>query len=194
MSDLPPELQEILDRSSDRERAWLEHYLACMNATEAAKLAGWKAERRASLTQMGWQTRKKFLPIIEHRLAEVALSTNEILARLAHIARGSLDDFLTPAGRGIRIDLKKAKQAGVIDILKTYSKGRHGTRIELYSALEALNTLAKIGGLFRDEIRHSGSVDVVEMTLEQWLARQKAAQNQVNETLEIFEDEEGEDE
>jgi len=78
------------------------------------------------------------------------MSADEVLTRLEQIATGTMDDFIYPSGAGVKLDLVKAKKAGKLHLLKSYSKGKQGTKIELYSAHDALRDLGKYHSLFID--------------------------------------------
>ena len=129
---------------TDKQRLFVERYLTCWNATEAARQAGYKDPELA-----GWENRQKpaIQAEISQRLAATAMTANEVLARLADQARSSMSDFLDETGR---IDLSLARKSGKLHLIKSRSVTKEGERIELYSAQEALALLAKHHGLFID--------------------------------------------
>lgn len=132
---------------TDKQRAFIDYYFACgFNATEAAKRAGY-SERTAR--QMGTENLSK--PVIKaeisRRMTEQAMGPNEVLARLGEIARGDMIDFLNDAGD---IDLKTARLAGKLHLVKTRSITKEGERIELYDKHAALALIGKHHGLFID--------------------------------------------
>jgi len=138
---------------TDKQRLFIEEYLTCWNATQAAKRAGYTGSYDV-LRVMASETLRKpeVREAIEARLAEKAMAADEVLARLAEIARGSMADFISVNGH-TRIDFKKAEALGKMHLIKTYSKnGRTGVRLELHDPLKALELLGKAHGLFTERI------------------------------------------
>lgn len=158
----------MADDLTDKQRVWIEEYLVCWDATAAARKAGY-----SDPAQSGYENkiRQDIQVIIKARLAEKAMETDEVLARLADQARSSMKDFLYigPKGR-VKIDLAKAARAGKLHLLHRYSKGKGGiVAFELYDAQAALVQIAKLLDMYPKE-----SLDVnvhnVDATLEQLLA------------------------
>lgn len=133
------------ERLTTKQQAFVEAYLVCgFNATEAARRAGY-SERTAY--SIGWENLRKpeIAAAIQQGLADRAMPADEVLARIAEQARGTMDDFLDDAGN---IDLSRARERGKLHLVKTRSVTKEGERIELYSAQSALDLLAKHHGLF----------------------------------------------
>ena len=147
---------------TDRQRLFVEHYIQCWNASEAARRAGYPAQ---TARQMGYEnlTKPYIRAAIDARLDEVAMGTNEILGRLTDQARGSMADFLSPGSgrsRNLRLDLKKAAEADKLHLIKKYTTNEHGVSIELYDARGALELLGRHRKLFTDNVNLSGEVKV----------------------------------
>lgn len=121
---------------TDKQRLFVEHYVACLNGTEAARRAGY-AESGIRVQAHRLLTNANVRAEIDARMAELAMPPNEILARLTDYARGSMADFLSIKGRGVTLDLKKAAAAGQLHLIKKYSKTKQGVSVELYSAYDA---------------------------------------------------------
>ena len=139
---------------TDKQRAFIEQYFICgFNATEAAKRAGYQGNQDV-LSSVGWENLRKpeIKAEIERRMAEFHMSANEVLARLADHAAASLDDFLSSSGRGIKLDLVKAKKAGKLHLVKSYNKGKQGLKIELVDQQAALVALARHHNLLTDKM------------------------------------------
>lgn len=146
---------------TDKQRAFVEAYLTCgFNATEAARRAGY-SERTAHA--IGWENLRKpeIAAAIQQGLSERTMPADEVLARLAEQARGTMDDFLDDAGD---IDLKRARDRGRLHLVKTRGVTKEGGRIELYSAQTALEILAKHHKLLTDNIAISGKIDVSKLS------------------------------
>lgn len=81
-------------RLNDKQKLFIEYYLQCLNASEAARKAGY-SEASAGLT--GVRLKQQLAPYIEERLekgkrAKAIADTNEILEMLTKIARGEEKD------------------------------------------------------------------------------------------------------
>ena len=134
--------------ASAKQKAWLEHYFQCWNATEAARLAGYKWPNKK-----GPEIKQKLQADIDARLDEMAMPANEVLARLGKHASITFDDFVhiieyDDSGRSTAIvSLAKAKERGVLDCIKklTYNIGG-GYTLELHNAQAALMHLDKVHG------------------------------------------------
>ena len=139
---------------TNKQRAFIEHYLECWNATEAARQAGYGGNDNA-LASIGSQNLRK-LKIrshIEDRLNAKAMTADEVLARLSQQARGSMANFINLELRGGKLDLNKAEELGLLDLVKKVSWTKNGTSIELYDAQAALVHLGKAHALFTDKLK-----------------------------------------
>jgi hypothetical protein len=137
-----------------KQQKFLEAYLgeANFNATEAARLAGYKGEDNV-LAVVGCQNLRKPNIAEELRKAweERGMESHEIIGRLSDIGRASLADFIDvlPEG-GWKLNLVKAQKAGKLHCLKKLKHTEWGTEIELWSPLDAKEKLARIRRLFAD--------------------------------------------
>ncbi len=149
----------------DKWELFVDQYFICnLNGTEAAMITFNCSTRESAASVASEYLRKPEIAArIEERLAEFHLSANEVLARLSMMARGSMEEFIDPDS-GV-IDLKKAKQAKKLGLIKKYrTKFTTTTRtdndgnaedvetteieIELYDAQAALVHVGKHLNLF----------------------------------------------
>jgi phage terminase small subunit len=143
---------------TDKQRIFIEEYLRSWNATEAARVAGYKDPEQA-----GYENKKKqeVQAQIQAHIDEI-YPAGKVLSRLADHADGTMEDFID-IGRET-LDLDKAKAAGKLHLIKkfTRSETKYGTNVslELYDAQAALVHLGKHHGLFTDRTEHSGSITV----------------------------------
>lgn len=184
-----PSLQEQFDAAlaklTAKQRAFVEQYLICLNATEAARRAKYKDPEQA-----GYENKKKqeVAAALSLGFALQAMPPSEVLSRLAKIARGSGYDIITiyesplqditgdpildTAGQPIvrrfpSLDLQKAADAGVLDLVKKVTYTAHGPSVELYDAQAALALIGKHHGLFVEKI------DISRQEIEAFLDRLK---------------------
>ena len=164
-----------------KEQAFVEQYLTVWNGAEAARLAGY-SERTAKEQASRLLTKVNITEAIEARLAELKMSADEVLVRLAEQARASLADFIdmTPPSAdvsaagdmdeakaiagGWRINLAKAERLGKLHLLKKLKSGQWGPELELHDSQVALLALAKQLGLLKERVEHSGKIDVGKLS------------------------------
>jgi len=135
---------------TDKQQVWLEHYLVCWNATEAARKAGYASPRQSGYSNM---TKDYIQNEIKARLSEKKMSADEALARLSAYAKADLTDFLkvhTHSGTAT-LDMNSAQAAGKLFLIKKYKETRYGHELELHDPLRALELVARHHGLFDDD-------------------------------------------
>lgn len=151
------------DTLTDKQQLFVDAYFACgMNATEAAAQAGYSGDRD-TLSQQGSRllSTVKIRARINELLEEFHLTRNEALARLAFMARGSMEDFIDENTGAI--DTLKAKRAHQLHLVKKYKSkvttfttkdGNEGeiveTEVELHDAQSAIVNIGKHLGLWND--------------------------------------------
>lgn len=131
-----------------KERLFVLAYLgeAKGNAAKAARIAGYKDTR---VTPTRLLAKASIKAAIEENLDRAAVSANEVLAMLSEIATGGLTSFLRiNEGGGWSVDLRKAKRAGRLGLLKKLKATEFGTEVEVYSRLDAIDRLARYHGLY----------------------------------------------
>lgn len=139
---------------TDRQQAFVDHYVVCLNGAEAARRAGYAASG-ARQEAHRLLTNADIRGAIDARLAESAMAAGEVLGRLTEHARSTMTDFLSVKGRGVALDLKKAAMADRLHLVKKYSKTKQGVSIELYDAQAALALMAKHHGLLVERHEHT---------------------------------------
>lgn len=137
---------------TDKQQAFINEYLQCWNATEAALKAGY-SERSAQ--QIGSENLSKPVIVeqIRFRLNEMTMSADEALVSLSDIARGDISDFFDVAGKLPIINFDKAKEAGKLGLIKKVTFKNGQISFELYDKQRALETVAKHHGLLTERIQ-----------------------------------------
>lgn len=139
---------------SNKQRVFIEEYLQCWNGTEAARRAGYAQPHSQGprlLENVG------ISEFIKARIADKAMTADEVLLRLAEQARGGIESFLVTSFRGDleRFDLGDDKPLHLIkkaSVTESEFRGitKRTTTIELYDAQAALVHIGKHHGLFKD--------------------------------------------
>lgn len=160
MSDETPQPKsaELLAALTDKQRRFVLRYVTCLNATRAARDAGYKDPEQA-----GYENKRKqeVREAIDALLAEQSMPKSEVLARLTAHAQGDMGDFLRvdeeevtlawsvlkqPPGRDglpdeVGAALALAQQQGQVTptdlILATAQVKRSSARLDLLAAGEA---------------------------------------------------------
>ena len=146
-----------------KQQLFIDAYLECFNATEAARRACYKGNDN-TLAQIGHKlVRKgKVSEIIKERLAESAMTADEALGRLGEMARGDAGDFLKfdPETGDFKLDWKKAK--GKTHLIKSIKHTAHGIVFELHDPQSAIDKILKAGGEYvqKAEVEVKGILEV----------------------------------
>ena len=148
---------------TDKQRLWAEYYIQTGNATLSAKFAGYKGDNNA-LGVIGHRNlrKTKIQTFLSKRYQQVAMASDEVMARLAKKARANVSDFVDEHGL---IDWNKVHQSG--DVIKsiTHTKGKQ-SKIELESSLRALELIGKSHALFTDKVQLEASTELIALMRE----------------------------
>ena len=139
---------------TDKQRLFIESYLQCFNATEAARRAGYQGDS-LTLASVGCENLRKpyIAEFITNRIEEVCLTTDQSLALLAAHASFDPGPYLIVNENGEpSIDIKKLKSAGLTSTIKSITPTRNGTRIEFESRQGAIDKILRTAGAYQDRI------------------------------------------
>ncbi len=164
-------------RLNKKQELFVIEYTRDFNATRAAKAAGYSPRTAGSIGSENL-TKPEIITAIEARIKEKTMGADEVLLRLADIARGDMADLMdiTPAGFTFRLLtegengehnvnpntklIKKIKQKVTTFIgKKDDDEDREviETELELYSAHDALRDIGKYHKLFTEKIEATGA-------------------------------------
>lgn len=144
---------------STKQRVFIEEYLTCFNATQAALKAGYSPD---TAYNTGYENMRKheIAEAISRRLSEKAMSADEVLMRLAEQARAAYSDAICEDGT---VDVAKLVSSGRAHLIKSIKFTESGKKnVEFYDAQAALQLLGKHHKLFSDVIenKHSGRLEL----------------------------------
>lgn len=137
----------IVSELTDKEQAFVQHYLTCWNASEAARLAGYSEKSARSIGSENL-TKPNIRAAIAARMAEQAMDADEALARLADLARGDIRELLTFDDAGVFSGLKLHRDAP-LHLIKKLTPTKYGTAVELHDSFAALIKVGETHGLFK---------------------------------------------
>lgn len=143
-----------------KQKAFCEHYAACLNGAKAAILAGY-SERSAKETASEILTYPNVKAYIKQLLEEKTLRREEILARLSSQASFDIADITDINGN---VDFEIARQNGLTHVIKSIKRkvdksGEETIEYELYDAQAALVHLGRAYSLFSEKLEVSGKVE-----------------------------------
>lgn len=146
--------------AKDKQQRFIDEYLQCWNASEAARRAGYSAKTAA---QIGYENLRKpeIQSEIKRRLESEAMSSFEVLHRLAAIARSDASAYIVIDKEGQPyFDFAAAKAAGVLHLIKKINYDKDGSirSVEFHDAQGALVDLGRHHKLFTDKVEHEGNV------------------------------------
>ena len=156
----------MTNKLTNKQRAFVEHYLTSWNATEAARLAGYgRKKTRENLSAIASETlaNPKVKSHIERRLSEKVMAADEVLARLSFMATGfdpadymemveveAVDDegdrYIT--GLQVKLDLLKLQRDGFSRLIKSVKNTRAGPVFEFYDQQSSLKLVGEGHGIF----------------------------------------------
>lgn len=144
-----------------RQEVFIIEYPLCLNATEAARRAGY-SEKSARQTGCDLLADPYISVQIQEQFKKYHMSADEALKLQADIARGHIGTFLTPLGH-IDVDMAREAEGRIVKKIKQRTitkigKGAkdddteiHETEIELYPADVAQERILKVAGKFKNE-------------------------------------------
>ena len=141
---------------------FIAEYLKDFNGSAAAARAGYKGNPAVIASRL--LRNVKIKTEVERQIAERAMGADEVLQRLAEMARGDLGDAIAsfPHGRGSisLVDWQKLVDAGKTHLVKKFKTTKDGVEIELHDPQRALELLGKHHQLFTEKVEqeHSGKI------------------------------------
>lgn len=135
--------------TSAKEKVWLEEYLQCWNASEAARRANY-----AWPGKMGTRKLAKFEDEIQERIDQLVMSADEALVRLSELARGEWSEYILPTGA---VDIEGLVKDGKAHLVSKIRDTKYGKSIEFCDMQRALEQIGKAHGIFVDRTEITGA-------------------------------------
>ncbi|MFZ2406386.1 MAG: terminase small subunit [Methylobacter sp.] len=135
-----------------KQTVFVKYYLQTWNATQSAIKAGYS---KRSAGQVGHRLLKddEIKAEIKLQLEALTMDADEVLARLADIARSDMHDVMdVRKDGGAQIDFAKAIRKKKMGMIKSISPTKAGVRVELHDKVRALELIGKNLNLFADKV------------------------------------------
>lgn len=145
------DLQETNGKDlTPRQLLFCEYTLQMFNGTQSSKLAGYEGDNDNihAVNAHRLLRMDKIRKYLSKRYDDVSMKSDEVMARIATVARASLSDFMKEHGV---IDWDKVKDEGYAISKITHTKGQK-SRIEIEGRLRALELIGKYHGVFVEKV------------------------------------------
>lgn len=146
-----------MEKLTDKQALFAKYYAVTLNATEAARLAGYKGNDH-TLQVIGSENLLK--PVIREEINKLldkrTMEADEVLQRLTEHATIDLADFFDIVDGYPELNLTKALVMGKTHLIKSVKfDGKTGRPVQVYfhDPQNALIHLGKAYGLFRDVVQ-----------------------------------------
>jgi phage terminase small subunit len=157
---------------TNKQRAFIRHYLECWNAAEAARRAGYSDRSCGAIGREN--IRKPTIKAeIDAAIEEKLMTRDEALTRMGEIARGEYARYIIKMVRAhavgdntinvdeVGIDIDALISDGKAHLIKSISPTRYGQRIEFYDMQSALETILKATGAFETNVNLNTNTDQI---------------------------------
>lgn len=130
-----------------KQQAFIEEYLKCWNASEAARRVGYNG--RANTIGPRLLSNVVIQAAIQERLHDMTMQADEVLVRLSEQARGLHGQYINEQGE---VDIKKIVEDKKQYLIKGIKETKWGKEIEFFDTQAALVHIGRHYGLFTDNI------------------------------------------
>jgi phage terminase small subunit len=164
---LDPEESVLGPRLTDKQLRFVQEYLIDLNATQAAKRAGYSAK---TAEQGGAQLLRNIKVAAAIKSAQGAraertqITQDRVLKEYARIAFSNMKDFAEFGPEGVALkDLAAMDDDAarcVAEVSESTSKDGGSVRFKLHDKKGALDSIARHLGMFTDKTEHSGHLGV----------------------------------
>lgn len=163
-----------------KQRVFIEEYLRCWNASEAARRAGYKT--KANVIGAELIALPSIKAVVEKRIDEMKMDTDEVLSRLASYARGSLEPFIRINDDGTTdFDFSHPDAKKNIHLIKKIKTKRkilvegkgdeaeswehEWVEVELHDPVHCLELIGKHKRLFEENVNLNLGGKIIEVSL-----------------------------
>jgi len=132
-----------------RQELFVDHFLACLNASEAARRAGYRRKPNVAGSELLKNSLIKSR--ISEELKTLTVSPEEAVARISALAKGSMEYFVSLDDKGrVRIDLEKARLQNKLYLIKRLKITKEEITIELHDTIKAMELVIKYSEIFKN--------------------------------------------
>lgn len=129
--------QDTPTKLTAKQARFIDEYLQCWNASEAARRAGYSLKTAYAIGPENL-SKPVIAAAIQERLQQSAMSADEALYRLGEHARASIADFIDPETGVVDLNRSPGKLHLIKRLTQTQTEFGMSVRIELHDAQAAL--------------------------------------------------------
>lgn len=135
-----------------KQKAFVVHFIDCLNATEAARRAGYAGDANVlGVTGHDNLRNPKIAAAVSEAMTERVMGADEAAMRLSEHARGSIGAFIRTNGDG-KPDGFSLSSERPLHLVKKVALTDKGWSFEMYDAQAALVNILKLHGKFVDRV------------------------------------------
>lgn len=150
---------------TDKRKVFVEAYLDCLNATEAARRAGY-----AKPMQEGHRLLRiaEIAEAVQVGMKARTMPKDEVLARLSAVAQSDLRDLFDFDEKTGKMTKLRLTRDAPLHLIKSITPTKQGLKVETHDPLRALELLGKFHALWTDRVKLDITPERAEqMTLEE---------------------------
>jgi len=157
---------------TDKQQRFVEQYLLDLNATRAAKDAGFSA-KTANVKGAQLMANEGIQSAIQRAMTErskrTEVTADAIVAQLAKIAFVDIKDIVEWDSSGVRVRDSAGVDGTVLtEVSETMSEGGWTKKVKLADRMRALELLGKHLGLFTDKLKVDIDVSLADVLTIAW--------------------------
>jgi hypothetical protein len=185
-----------MNRLTDKEQAFVDHYIITLNGTQSAINAGY-SENSARQIASENLSKPHIRTAIDKKLRKLTMTADETMKRLSDMAAGDMTQYITIQGE---LDLEAIKEDNKGHLLKKYKhvkrtirhKNGDSTEIEhnefeFYPADGAIDKLMRYHSLYNDKVTLDWKDEVIQLVNDGRITREQVEKELGNElATELF--------
>lgn len=185
-----------MTKLTDKQQAFVDHYIMTLNGAEAARLAGYSEDTAKQIATENLS--KPYLRAeIDRRLRKLTMTADETMKRLSDMASGDITQYITSTGE---LDLESLKADNKGHLLKKYKHVKRTVRhkngdeteiehhdFEFYPADGAIDKLMRYHALYNDKVTLDWKEEVIQLVNDGRITREQVEKELGNElATELF--------
>jgi phage terminase small subunit len=185
-----------MNRLTDKEQAFVDHYIITLNGTQSAINAGY-SENSARQIASENLSKPHIRAAIDKKLRKLTMTADETMKRLSDMASGDLTRYITIQGE---LDLEAIKEDNKGHLLKKYKHVKRTIRhkngdeteiehneFEFYPADSAIDKLMRYYSLYNDKVTLDWKEEVIQLVNDGRITREQVEKELGNElATELF--------
>lgn len=185
-----------MNRLTDKEQAFVDHYIITLNGTQSAINAGY-SENSARQIASENLSKPHIRAAIDKKLRKLTMTADETMKRLSDMASGDMTQYITIQGE---LDLEAIKKDNKGHLLKKYKHVKRTIRhkngdeteiehneFEFYPADGAIDKLMRYHSLYNDKVTLDWKDEVIQLVNDGRITREQVEKELGNElATELF--------